>query len=179
MFATSNQHKVREANQVGREYNVAFKQVNVLYPEVRSESVRKVAEEGVKYVYGQIKRPIIVEDSGLFIEALNGFPGPYSAYVYGKIGCEGILRLMSGLENRKARFVSAIGFHDRRGTEVFEGMVEGFITGEARGDKGFGYDPVFKSADVPKTFAEDLKHKNMVSHRRKATELLCRFLNSR
>jgi XTP/dITP diphosphohydrolase len=178
LFATSNQHKVAEANKVGTEFNITFTQVNIMYPEVRADSVRTVAEEGVRYVYNQIKRPIMVEDSGLFIEALNGFPGPYSAFVLSKIGLEGILKLMEDFDDRTAKFVSAIGYCNRDTIEVFEGDIEGVLTTEEKGTHGFGYDPLFKAMGSMKTFAEDAKHKNEVSHRRKATEALCRYLKS-
>jgi len=178
LFATSNQHKVAEANKIGQEQGVSFAQINVMYPEVRADSVRTVAEEGARHVHSQIKRPIIVEDSGLFIEALNGFPGAYSAFAYGKIGCEGILKLMDGVEDRRARFISAIAY---KGEEemLFEGVIDGYITYEKRGKGGFGYDPIFQPADGKKTFAEDMKHKHEVSHRGKATDLLCQWLKSR
>jgi XTP/dITP diphosphohydrolase len=179
LFATSNSHKVAEANKVGSDVGFEFQQVNIIYPEVRAESVRKVAEEGVLYVYRQIQKPIIVEDSGLFIEALSDFPGAYSAFVFGRIGCAGILKLMDGVENRRARFISAVGYHDKRGMQVFEGVVNGLITHGMRGAGGFGYDPIFQPLGSPMTFAEDPKHKDEVSHRRKAIELLCRYLKIR
>jgi len=115
----------------------------------------------------------------IFIDALNGFPGPYSAYVFHKIGCEGILRLLKGVDDRKAKFDSAVGYCDRRGVQVFEGVVEGYITDEMLGESGFGYDPIFKASDCPKTFAQDPAHKNLVSHRRRAIEGLCRYLSTR
>jgi XTP/dITP diphosphohydrolase len=176
LFATSNKNKVLESNKMGAEYNVTFTQINVMYPEIRAESVRTVAEEGARYVYSQIKRPIIVEDSGLFIESLNGFPGPFSSFVQHKLGNAGILKLLEGVEDRKAQFISAIGYCDKDKVEIFEGVVDGYITFEERGKHGFGYDPIFMPTDSTKTFAEDVKHKNEVSHRRKSTELLCRFL---
>ena len=178
LFSTSNAHKVSEANRIAHEMGVTLSQVNLMYPEVRADSVRTVAHEGVRYVHTQIMRPIIVEDSGLFIEALNGFPGAYSAFVFSKIGNAGILKLMDGVDNRKAQFISAIGYSDGEVTEVFEGVSEGHITLEARGASGFGFDPIFQPASSKKTFAEDPKHKGQVSHRRKAVELLCKYLNS-
>jgi len=178
LFATSNQHKVAEANKVGADYKIRFTQINVLYPEVRADSVRAVAEEGARYVHAQIKRPIIVEDSGLFIEALNGFPGAYSHFVFNKIGCDGILRLMNGIDNRRAQFISAVGYFGGEEVKVFEGAVDGVITSDQHGAHGFGYDPIFKPLGSTKTFAQDLKLKNEVSHRRKATELLCQYLKS-
>jgi XTP/dITP diphosphohydrolase len=179
LFATSNQHKVAEANKVGAEFKITFTQANVMYPEDRADSVRTVAEEGVRYVYSQMRRPIMVEDSGLFIDALNGFRGPYSAFVLGKIGLDGILKLMEDFDERRAKFVSAIGYCDRDTVELFEGDIEGVLTNEKRGTHGFGYDPIFKPDGSMKTFAEDIRHKNDVSHRRKATEALCRYLISR
>ncbi len=176
LFATSNENKVKEANKIGAEYGIKFKQVNLVYEEVRAESVRKVAEEGAKYVFSQIKRPIIVEDSGLFIDALNGFPGPYSAFAYHKIGSEGILKLMAGEKNRGAKFISAIGYADKNGVKVFEGEVEGLIVDSLRGDKGFGYDPIFQPIGFETTFAQDVKVKNQISHRRKSTQALCQSL---
>ncbi|MBD3388564.1 MAG: XTP/dITP diphosphatase [Candidatus Altiarchaeales archaeon] len=179
LFATSNTNKVEEANKIAAEYGMSFQQVNIIYPEVRAESVSKVAGEGVRYVYEKLKRPVIVEDSGLFIDALNDFPGTYSAYVFKRIGCEGILKLLDGVEDRRARFKSAIGYCDKKGVKVYEGVVEGSIPCEMRGSKGFGYDPIFKPLDSEKTFAEDPAHKNRASHRRKATELLCQALSPR
>jgi XTP/dITP diphosphohydrolase len=176
MFATSNQNKVAEANKVAQEYGVSFRQINVLYPEIRADAVATVAEEGAKYVHSQIQRQIVVEDSGLYIEALNGFPGAYSGLVFKKIGSEGILKLMEGVSNRRANFVSAIGFCNGDDVRVFEGSISGEITVEKRGNHGFGYDPIFQPFGVEKTFAQDLKMKNQISHRRKATEDFCRFL---
>jgi XTP/dITP diphosphohydrolase len=179
LFATSNQNKVSEANKVGQEYGVSFRQINVMYPEIRADSVRTVAEDGARFVFSQMNRAVIVEDSGLFIEALNGFPGAYSSFVFGKIGNAGILRLLDGVEDRRARFVSAIGYKDDDGESLFEGVSEGYITPQERGKHGFGYDPIFMPEGSTKTFAEDLKKKHEVSHRRKAAELFCKFIRER
>jgi XTP/dITP diphosphohydrolase len=176
LFATSNKHKVAEANNIGGEYGVEFTQINTTYPEIRDDSVAAIAEAGVKHVYNQVKKPVVVEDSGLFIHALNDFPGPYSSFVFNRIGSEGILRLMSGLENRKAAFISAVAYTDGRECRVFEGVVEGLITEEVRGTGGFGYDPIFKPEGRELTFAQDPEHKNRVSHRRRAVEKLCERL---
>jgi len=179
LFATSNTNKVSEANKVGQKYGIVFSQVNVMYPEVRAENCSEVAEEGVRYAYSKIQRPIVVEDSGLFIEAFGGFPGPYSSFVQHKLGNDGILKLMDGVTDRRAKFISAIGYFDGDDVRIFEGVVDGFITCEKRGGGGFGYDPIFMPEGSEKTFAEDHKRKNEISHRSKATELLCRFLKTR
>jgi len=179
LFATSNKHKVAEANVVVVEHDIRFSVCECPYPEVRSELVADVARDGAAFVFAEIKKPVIVEDSGLFVRAFGGFPGAYSRFVYDKIGCEGILKLMAGVEERSARFTSAVGYADKNGVEVFEGQVKGVLTEQLRGEGGFGYDPVFTPMGYTKTFAEDPKNKNKVSHRRMAFELLCEFLSSR
>jgi len=176
LFATSNAHKVAEATRSGKPYAIGFSQVNVIYPEVRAESVTKVAAEGAKYVFDQLKRSVIVEDSGLFIDSLNGFPGVYSAYAFKRLGNEGIIDLLAKKEDRSAHFLSAVGYASRDGIKVFEGRVDGTITSEEIGDGGFGYDPVFLPAGEKKTFGQDPKRKDAISHRKIAIEELCRFL---
>jgi XTP/dITP diphosphohydrolase len=152
------------------EYGVKFIQVECPYPEVRSDSLTEVAEEGVKFVHVRIKKPVVVEDSGFFIQALDDFPGPYSAYVFGKIGNYGILKLLDDTENRRACFRSTVAYSDGETINSFEGAVSGEISDEPKGQEGFGYDPIFIPKGSSKTFAEDSKYKEKVSHRRKSVE---------
>ena len=190
LFATSNKHKVAEASEVGKRYGIAFNQIHVSYPEIRSDNVAEVAKAGAEHVYSQIKKPMIVEDSGILINSLNDFPGTYSRFAFERIGNKGILKLMNGIEDRQARFVSAVAYisevNARSGgiiypgtnteTKIFEGVVDGRITLEERGAKGFGFDPIFLPKGYAKTFAEDPKTKNAISHRKIAFEKLCQHL---
>jgi XTP/dITP diphosphohydrolase len=176
LFATSNRHKVLEANAVGRKFNVSFKQLGLGYAEVRDNSVSTVALEGIRAIYPRVKKPVIVEDSGLFINALNGFPGSYTRYAFEHIGIAGILRLMRGLKDSKAYFISAVAYYDGRRVRVFEGVAEGVIAKKAKGSGGFGFDPVFIPSGRRKTFAEDPSVKDALSHRSRSVELFCRWL---
>ena len=175
-FATSNPHKVAEANIVGKEYGIRFEQLKVPYPEIRDESVSVVAEDGARFVYAKVAGPIIVEDTGLFIDSLKGFPGAYSAFAYRKVGCRGILKLLSGEKNRKAHFTSAVGYCDQDGTKVFEGAIGGRIATEEGGSGGFGFDSIFIPKGFEKTFGEDPETKMQVSHRRLAFVKFCDWL---
>ncbi len=125
------------------------------------------------------QKTVIVEDAGLFIPALGGFPGPYSAYVHDTIGNGGILQLMRQLPNRGASFKSVIGLC-RHGEEpkLFTGIVEGTITAEGRGTGGFGYDPIFEPKERDgRTFAEmNTDEKNQYSHRARALRKLVEYL---
>ena len=175
-FATSNPYKVSESNVVGELFGIEFTQVMGNYPEIRDEDVANVAREGAKHVFNRVGERIIVEDTGLFINELNGFPGSFSSFVFHKIGNRGIIKLLDGFTDRSARFISAIGYCDKNGIRVFEGVAEGTITLESRGSEGFGYDPIFVPKGNELTFAEDPELKNLVSHRRMAFEKLCKWL---
>ncbi len=122
----------------------------------------------------------IVEDSGLFVRALRGFPGPYSSYVMSTIGYRGVLRLLEGIEDRGAYFESAIAYTDPLGrVRVFTGRVQGMIAEEPAGSGGFGFDPIFVPAGYSRTFAEmDLREKSWISHRGIAISRLLRWLEA-
>ena len=136
-------------------------------PEHRSSDVAEIAREKARYAFGQLNTPLIVDDTGFFIDALDGFPGPYAAYVLNTIGNAGILKLMEGISARNARFTTGIAYADNRGIQVFTGTLEGSITLRPRGNNGFGYDPIFETGK--KTLAEiSMEEKSRVSHRARA-----------
>ncbi len=167
-FITSNEGKFREVKAIAERYGIDVKWLNRKYIEPQGESLEEIARLSALNLAREVNEPFFIEDSGLFIEALNGFPGPYSSYVFKTIGNEGILKLMRGVKNRKAYFKAVIAYFDGRDIHVFTGVVEGEIANEIRGTKGFGYDPIFLYGD--KTFAEMGEEKNEVSHRRRALE---------
>lgn len=175
-FATSNAHKVEEGRIIAKYFGVEIEKVDCPYPEIQSEELSNVAETGVRYVFDKIREPVIVEDSGLFIQALDEFPGAYSAFVFGKLGNYGLLKLLEDTDNRKAEFRSCIGYHDGVKVETFEGVCEGEITEAPCGQRGFGYDPVFKPDGHDKTFGEDPVRKDAVSHRRKSFDSFLTYL---
>jgi XTP/dITP diphosphohydrolase len=176
-FVTTNRHKFIEVSRIAREYGLEIVQVNMSYREVQSDSVEEVARVGAVEACRALGAPCFVEDSGLFIEALRGFPGPYSSFVFRTIGNRGILRLMSGEGNRRAKFMSAVGYCEPgKDPVVFIGEVEGRIAEDVRGSQGFGYDPVFIPDEGDgRTFGEmETGEKNMLSHRGRAIK---RFLS--
>jgi XTP/dITP diphosphohydrolase len=136
-------------------------------PEFRSDNVGEIAREKARFAYRQLKKPLIVDDTGFFIDALNGFPGPYASYVQNTIGNRGILTLMKEQSNRTARFTTAISFVDHSGIYLFTGTLEGMLAFSCRGKNGFGYDPIFQVGR--KTLAEmSIEEKSMLSHRARA-----------
>ena len=163
---TSNPHK---ADEVSAFFEGAIEVNHIMLdiPEYRSDDVSVISREKARYAYKQLQTPLIVDDTGFFIEALKGFPGPYAAYVLQSIGNAGILKLMEGKNDRRAHFITAIAFADGQEINVFLGTVNGSITLSPRGSAGFGYDSIFEVNG--KTFAElPLKSKNFISHRAEA-----------
>ncbi|MCD4740201.1 RdgB/HAM1 family non-canonical purine NTP pyrophosphatase [archaeon] len=161
LFVTRNRGKLLEAQQIIG--NV--KNSTITVPEIQSDSLTEIAAESAKYAYEELREPCFVEDSGLFVHDLKGFPGPYSHYAYDTIGLKGILKLMEDRANRGAEFRSVIGYANATEVKTFIGRVYGTITDAPHGDGGFGYDPIFIPLKSAKTFAEDLEQKNKLSHR--------------
>jgi len=163
-FVSSNNHKYQEAkiilNSLG--INLGFLKSNL--EEIQSNSLDAIAMTKARDAFSKFKKPVIVEDDGLFIDSIDGFPGPYSSYVFKTIGNKGILDLLKN--KRKAKFVSIITYCDKTILQSFEGKLNGKISKTQKG-KGWGYDPIFIPNNSVKTFAE-INNKNKLSHRYKA-----------
>jgi len=170
-FVTSNVHKFMEARLLLAEYRVATALLKVKTHEIQDDDIENIAKASALEAAERCNLPVIVEDAGLFIEALGGFPGPYSSYVYRTIGTEGILKLMNGLEKRGAYFRSVVAFCDPENSiKCFDGRAMGRISQKERGGSGFGFDPIFEPlGGRGKTFAEmTTEEKNRHSHRAQA-----------
>ncbi len=170
-FATGNIHKLNEVKPIAERYGICLEQMieSRAKVEIQSSDLIEIARYAVLENYKLFKKPVLVEDAGLFIEALNGFPGPYSSYVYKTIGVNGILKLMEGVDNRRAYFMSVAAIVYEPFFIIETARVEGVITKEPRGSGGFGFDPIFVPRSSKKTFAEmSIDEKNMYSHRAKA-----------
>ena len=136
-------------------------------PEHRSSDVAEIARRKAQYAYSQLNTPLIVDDTGFFIDALNGFPGTYAAFVLNSIGNAGILKLMEGVPDRNARFTTGIAYADEHDNRVFTDTLEGRIARNPRGNNGFGYDPIFEVGRM--TLAEiSIEEKSRISHRARA-----------
>ena len=139
-FITSNKGKYAEA----RAIIDGLEQKDLGYTEIQADTLEEVAVYGMNEIMARLEGPAMLEDAGLFVHALNGFPGVYSAYVQKTIGNEGILRLMDGLSDRRAFFKSVVVYSEP-GLEpqMFQGIVEGQIGFEAREARDLDTTPSF------------------------------------
>jgi len=163
-FVSSNNHKYSEAKKILDSFgiNLGFLKSNL--EEIQSNSLENIAMVKARDAFSKFKKPLIIEDDGLFIDSIQGFPGPYSSYIFKTIGNKGILNLLKN--NRKATFLSIITYCDKNSLESFDGKLNGKISKTKKG-KGWGFDPIFIPNNSKKTFAE-INNKNELSHRYKA-----------
>lgn len=171
-FASSNINKYNEINSLisarKNPIRIDFKKMEL--KEIQSDSLLEVAENKVLQAFKINQKEIFVEDDGLFIEALNDFPGVYSSYINKTIGNIGILDLLVNKVNRNASFKSIIAFHNGHKIRTFSGVIKGKIPLQLT-KGGWGFDPIFIPENLDLTFGQmDLETKNKISHRKVALD---------
>ncbi len=180
LFATSNKNKFAEAKAILSRAGIRVEQYSARPPELQLDSLEEIARDNLLHVLTEARRPIFVEDAGLFVQQLNGFPGPYSSYVLRTIGNPGILKLMEGVKDRTAAFRSVIAYGSpEQPCIVFIGETQGRITDRIRGTH-WGFDPIFSPQESDgRTYAElSTATKNRISHRAKALAKLVEWLRA-
>ncbi len=142
--------------------------------------MQDIARRAALGAFRLARKPLFVEDTGLFVASLRGFPGPYAAFVNRTLGPASIISLMKGVQRRDAEFVSAVAFCGSPSrVHVFVGKLRGEIAGTMRGSNGFGFDPIFLPEGSDRTLAEmSLEEKAAISHRTIALRALGAWLNS-
>jgi len=182
---TSNLNKVREFKAV-LEPEVRVQHIKLEYPELRSDEPEEIVKLAAKQLADSLCRTVVVEDSGLFIRALSGFPGTSTKYIFNRIGNEGILRIMKNIKDRTCHYKSAIGYCEHGKKPVsFSGVEEGRMAQKVRGKFGWGQDRIFMPKESRMTYGElrNPKRKDAEKYvvnifRRKAIEKLKDFLQN-
>jgi XTP/dITP diphosphohydrolase len=181
LFATGNKNKFAEAQAILSHAGISVEQYSARPPELQSDSLEDIARSNCLQVLGEVRRPVFVEDAGLFIHQFNGFPGPYSSYALRTIGNPGILKLMEDVKNRGAVFRSVVAYGSPdQPCVVFVGETQGQIIRQIRGTH-WGFDPIFSPQEGDgRTYAElSAETKNRISHRAKALTKLADWLRAR
>lgn len=193
VFATNNAHKLSEIKGIlGSEFEIVSLAELGCFDDIpeTADTLEGNALQKVQYIHERFGVNCFADDTGLEVEALGGGPGIYTAR-FGTMNGYGdshdaeantlcLLDKLKGSDNRKAQFRTAIALILDNEEYLFEGIVKGEITNEKRGDKGFGYDPVFKPEGYEGTFAElGVDIKNQISHRALAVKKLAEFLISK
>lgn len=188
VFATNNAHKLEEIRAIlgDRIEVLSLKDIHcdTDIPET-ADTLEGNAALKAEYIYRNYGMDCFADDTGLEVEALGGAPGVYSARYAGsghdsEANMKKLLAELNGVTDRKARFRTAICLIEGGEKHLFEGIVKGEIIEDKRGNSGFGYDPVFVPEGYAETFAEmGNDEKNKISHRARAVQQLCAYLNRR
>lgn len=174
---TGNEQKIKEFELALKGAGIRFEVLRAEKPELRSDDPCEIVKVAAKTFAERLKKAVVVEDSGLFIDALKGFPGTCTKYVHERIGNGGILRLMKGAKNRKCRYKSAVGYCEPGKEPVcFLGVEEGRIAGKEKGKGGWGQDQIFIPKDSSRTYGELRKKEDVNLFRKVAIGKLKYFL---
>lgn len=174
IFATGNENKVKEVREILPKNIEIVSLKEMGYTEDIEETGTTLEENSLlkaKTIFDLYKLPVLAEDTGLEVDALQGAPGVYSARYAGAQGNSEenmalLLKNLEGTKNRTAQFRTVATFITESSTLQYTGVVKGEIIEKRKGEKGFGYDPIFIPAGFNTTFAEmSNKEKSLVSHR--------------
>lgn len=173
-FVTSREKKFIEAKKI---LDIPLKRIDLDLPEVQAVEVGDVVRAKARAAWQKIQKPCLVEDTGLYLEALNGFPGALGKWVEKTMGWAGFLNLLAGVRNRRAYAQCTICLFDGKKDRLFSGRVWGKISQQLQGDAGIGWDVIFIPQGFRKTFAEmTMREKNQISHRGIAFRKLAKYL---
>lgn len=174
IFATGNKDKLREAEDI---LGIKVKGTELEVDEIQSLDPVKVAIAKARACYQKLKKPIFIEDTSLSFEGFKGLPGTYINDFYKALGNEGLTELLNGKSRKAIAQVTLVYIESKNLEHIFVGQVKGYIAEKPRGDKGWGWDPVFIPEGSSKTFGEmEEKEKNKYSMRAKALKLFKKWL---
>lgn len=175
-FVTGNPNKAKEAeNILGQRIN----QIDIDIDEIQAIDVEDIVKDKAKRAYQEIKKPVFVEDNGLYLKAWQGFPGALIKWVLKTLGNEKIIQFL-GNDDCSASAKVAICLYDGKNFQIFVDEIKGQITTQPRGEHGFGWDPIFQPDGYEKTFAEmTADEKDTISMRKIALEKLKDYLENK
>ena len=185
-LATQNKHKVEELSALLQD-NFVIRDLSTLSLTEEIPETGNTLEENslqkARYIAEKFQVTCLADDSGLEVEALDGAPGVFSARYAGEpkndqANLHLLLTNLSGITNRRARFVTVLTYYANGSYTSFEGEIQGSIVEVPRGTQGFGYDPIFQPENETRTFAEmSLAEKNLIAHRARALEKFKNYLD--
>lgn len=177
LLVTGNRGKLAEARRLTKALGVALSSIEIDLPEIQSLDMEAVLAAKARQAFEVARRPVVVEETGLELAALNGFPGPLVKWMLDAIGAEGLARTALALGNPRAKAVCLLLWTDGESTRLGRGETSGELVLPARGDRGFGWDPVFRPDGEGRTYGElSEREKDELGHRGRAWRDLLRAL---
>jgi len=169
LFVTGNRSKLAEARRLAGAAGQALEAVEVDLPEIQSLDMAEVLRAKARHAWESVQRPLVVEETGLELAAMNGFPGPLVKWMLEAVGAAGIARTALASGEPRAKAVCLLLWTDGRHTVLARGETSGDLVLPPRGANGFGWDPVFQPAGDTRTYGElPDEEKDRIGHRGRA-----------
>ena len=179
-YVTGNWAKIASAKQFLEPLGFEIDNVKMETPEIQADDVVEVSKYSALWASKELGVPVLKNDTGLFVEALNGFPGVYTHYVEDTIKEDGLLKLMEGIENKNAYFKESIAYATPEGeVKVFVGITKGKIDTKKSGEHGWSWDFIFIPEGEEKTLANFEDEKRWTFWSQGAYEELAKYLSDK
>ena len=176
-YVTGNKGKVKLANLIYQDMGINIIQEDIETPEIQSMDCSEVAKFSASFAAKLLGKPVLKNDSGLVIEALNGFPGALAKYSEETLDAEGFIRLMNGIENRKCYWIESLAYCEpNKEPIVFESKSYGYIADSVREGRGYPYDKIFIPEGDTRTFSEMTEDEQLKTFDNKAYLDLLKYL---
>lgn len=175
-FLSSNPHKITEVSKILSLNFVEIEGCNVKISEIQSNDMESIVRDKVIKAYEKIKKPLFVEQTGLYIEDFGNLPGGLTQIVWDSLQADKFCDFFGKRINTKAKAVTKIGYCDGKNILTFSGEIIGCIVDTPRGDRNFQWDCVFQPEGFDQTFAELGDEKNNISMRKVALEAFKKYL---
>ena len=176
VLVTGNAGKINEARRiVGHE--LEYEPLDL--PEIQSLDLNEVLENKAREAFRRLGRAVVVEETGLFLDAMNGFPGPLVKWMLESIGPEGIAKACLGMGDMNAQARCALAYFDGQRLVSAQGETRGSLVLEPIGSQGFGWDPIFIPEESERTYAQlSAEEKDQIGHRGRAWRAFCSLLGA-
>ena len=170
VFVTGNKNKFSEAEKILRDFGIVIKRKKIYVEEIQELDVSLVAKRKAEEAYRELGMPLIVEDTGIEVKGMNGYPGALVKHFYEAMTPHGMVEFLRKRDSRTTG-ITAVAYFDGKTMKVFEGRIEGRIAGDVRGGDSFDWDSFFIPEGYGKTYSQlGIDEKNKISQRRKALE---------
>ena len=179
-YVTGNKGKVKLVNLIYKDMGINIIQEDIETPEIQTMDCSEVAKFSASFAAKLLGKPVLKNDSGLVIEALNGFPGALAKYAEETLDAEGFIKLMDGIENRKCYWIESLAYCEpNKEPVVFESYSYGYIAESVREGRGYPYDKIFIPEGDTRTFSQMTEEEQLKTFDNKAyMELLKYLLNN-
>ncbi len=173
-FITGNSAK---AEQLSRHLDYPILHQKIDLAEIQSLKLKEIVEHKAKEAYKHLSSPVLVEDTSLVFDALGKLPGPLIKWFLAELDNEGLCKILNGYESRDAFAEVCFGLYDGKELRLFQGEMRGTIANSPRGERGFGWDPIFIPSGYQKTWGEmSVEEQKETSMRKMALKKLESFL---